>query len=74
MRSELVFSAVDRIKNRYLLCHIVRLRARGPNMKTGDLIATINDVLTGCAENDVVHVKPVPAVKHTEAIVFTGDV
>ena len=65
---------MKRIQNRYLLCHIVRLRARGPNMKTGDLIATINEVLVGCAEHDVVHVKPLPPVKHIEAIVFTGDV
>ena len=74
MRSELVFSAMNRIKNRYLLCHIVRLRARGPNMKQGDLITSINDVLAGCVEKDVVHGKTVIAVKPVEAIVFTGEV
>jgi hypothetical protein len=52
MRSDLVFTAADRVNNPFLLCHLVRISSRRFH-KAGDAISdTINRVLGAVTEND----------------------
>ena len=62
LRSDLVFSAVDRISNRFLLCHTVRLRARMRFHRSEGVISSINRELAACRQGDTGPsvVKPVP--------------
>jgi hypothetical protein len=45
MRSELVFVAMDRVKNPFLLCHLVRISSRRFHKSGASMQNTINGVL-----------------------------
>ncbi len=53
MRSNLVFTASDRVKNPFLLCHLVRVTSRSFHKKGLPIQVTINKVLALMSEYDI---------------------
>lgn len=45
MRSDLVYSAADRVPNPYMLCHLVRISSRRCHKPGGSIQDTINRAL-----------------------------
>lgn len=54
MRSDLVFIARDRIKNPFLLCHLVRISSRRFHKSGDSMQHTINKILDTVTEQDSV--------------------
>ena len=54
MRSDLVFNAMDRVKNPFLLCHLVRISSRRFHKNGESMQHTINKILNVVTEQDSV--------------------
>jgi hypothetical protein len=52
MRSDLVFTAMDRVKNPFLLCHLVRISSRRFHKNGESMQHTINKILDAVTEHD----------------------
>jgi hypothetical protein len=63
VRSELVFTAADRIPNPFLLCHLVRISSRRCHEKGGSIQETINRALRTVLETDSVSSEEVAEVE-----------
>jgi hypothetical protein len=74
LRSELVFVALNRISNPFLLCHTVRLRARLSLHRSNDLPSAINHELKQCRRTDTEAPKGKPELALAEPLVFTASV
>jgi len=70
LRSELVFSAVDRVQNRFLLMHIIRLRTRMRMQASKETVATINHELEGCMLADAVMLPVVKELPPAAPLLF----
>jgi hypothetical protein len=52
MRSDLVFTASNRVKNPFLLCHLVRISSRRFHKSGDSMQHTINKILNAVTEQD----------------------
>jgi hypothetical protein len=52
MRSDLVFTASNRVKNPFLLCHLVRISSRRFHKSGESMQHTINKILDVVTEHD----------------------
>ena len=53
MRSELVYAAAEKVKNNYLLCHLVAKSARVLHKQETRFAGVINDALLRCSRSNV---------------------